>query len=690
MKFNFKALISLGFGITSLMLLAYFYLLQRDFSSEYKGVVGEFHTLESSFGQLNYEILQSSLFAYHNQDEIAARVNRIEYSFKALKKSAILQQPQYKEVKALLESTNSAVEDYTGGINHYMMLNAGFKNSFVFLSTHAEESVELFPPHADIHTAIHHISDTFSLARRMLDADYLTTVSQQIDQLKKIDYNSDQIEFVDTFILHARFIANNFPDYIDSLNTLLQAQTELRISDAQKLFVKVAQADVKTLDQLAVILFIIIIGAMALITLLFFQSDRENIRLQRLQKELRHSLSHDQLTGLFNRFSLDVMLPKVEAPVLLLLNVDRFKHVNDFYGTQTGDAILGELASLIQLPMLDNYDPLFFHLGGDDFGIVLNGVDKKRAIQMAQIIATSIQSYPFIMDEIEIFITVAISVNSQAPYLENGDMALKHLKELHNENVICFDESMHLKEKARHNLATMRIIKTAIERNSVVPYFQPLYNLQTEKIEKYEALIRVELENGSLLYPDDFLGVASQTTYYRELTRIMLEKTLKRFQNLPYRFSVNLSMKDMMDESLVATLIKALEADRETAKRLDIELLESEELFDLERVILFIKQIKSYGCRIAIDDFGSGYSNFAYVAALPIDILKIDGSLIRTIHENPRNLQTVKTIIAFAKNLQLDIVAEYVEDEAMAQLLADLGVTYGQGYHFGKPTQTII
>ncbi|RLA69131.1 MAG: diguanylate phosphodiesterase, partial [Epsilonproteobacteria bacterium] len=160
--------------------------------------------------------------------------------------------------------------------------------------------------------------------------------------------------------------------------------------------------------------------------------------------------------------------------------------------------------------------------------------------------------------------------------------------------------------------------------------------------------------------------------------------------NFPYRFSVNLSMKDMMDETLIAVLIKALEEDRETAKRLDIELLESEELFDLDRVIVFIKQIKSYGCRIAIDDFGSGYSNFAYVSALPIDILKIDGSLIRNMHESPRNLQAVKTIIAFAQNLKLDTVAEFVEDEATAVRLKEMGVTYAQGYHFGKPSETII
>ncbi len=690
MKLNFKALISMGLGITSLMLLAYFYLLQRDFSRDYKGVVGEFQVLESSFGQLNYEILQSSLFAYHNQDEIAARVNRIEHSYEMLTKVEMLQQPQYTEVKILLESTSRAIEDYVGGINRYMMLNAGFKNSFVFLSAHAEESIELFPPNADIHANIHRIVDTFSIARRMLDADYLANVIQKLSTLKKSGYSDDQVEFVETFVLHGRFIAKNFPEYIDSLNVLLQAQTELRVSEAQKLFVRIAQDDVKTLDQLAVILFVLIVGAMALITILFLQAGRENIRLKRLQSDLRRSLSHDQLTGLYNRFSFDAMLHEIKLPTLLLINIDRFKHVNDFYGTQTGDMILSELAALIQLPILNSYRPLFFRLGGDDFGIVLSGIEEKRAVRMAKAIAMTIESYPFMVDSIEIFITVAVSVNGTAPYLENADMALKHLKEDHNENVICFNERMRLKEKAQINLSTMRILKLAVETETVIPYFQPLVNLKTGEVEKYEALMRLQLEDGTLMFPGDFLEVAVQTPYYREMTRIMLEKTLKRFQNFPYRFSINLSMKDLTNQPLMETLIQSLENDRDTAKRLDIELLESEELYDYEHVTNFILRIKSYGCRISIDDFGSGYSNFAYVSALPIDILKIDGSLVRTIQDNPRNLQTVKTIIAFAQNLQLETVAEFVENEEIADMLIEMGVTYGQGYYYGEPTQTII
>ncbi len=691
MKFNSKVLFSTGLGVISLILLVYFYFLQRDFSRDYKSVVEKFQVLENSFGQLNYEILQSSLFAYHNQDEIANRVDKIETNFEMLKSEAILQQPQYVQVKTVLENLNRTVEEYVSGINRYMMLNAGYKNSFVFLSTHAEESVKLFPPGAHIHAEIHKIVNALSVARRMLDADYLNSIAWQLESLSGDDeYAKDQREFMETFILHAKYITKNFPDYISSINRLLQAQAELRLNEAQKLFVSVAQSDVKTLDQLALLLFILIIGAIALISILFYRSGKENIHLQRLQQDLRRSLSHDQLTGLLNRFSFDSMLSETDSPTLLLINIDRFKHINDFYGTRTGDVILNELASLIQLQMLKDYNPLYFRLGGDDFGIVLYEIEEETAIRIAKAIDTTIEAYPFIVDGIEIYISVAISVNHTAPYMENADMALKYLKEYHNEKVIYFDESMRLKEKAQHNLATMKLIKSAVENNQIVPHFQPIVNLYSREIEKYEALMRIELEDGTLLFPGDFLAVAVQTTYYRDMTRIMLEKAFKRFQKFSYRFSINLSMQDLMNDQLMETLINVLESDLETAKRLDIELLESEELDDYSYVTRFIKRIKSYGCRISIDDFGSGYSNFAYVNALPIDVLKIDGSLVRSILEDPRSLQTVKTIVVFARNLQLEIVAEFVENEEIAEMLTELGVTYGQGYYFGKPSTTII
>jgi diguanylate cyclase (GGDEF)-like protein len=690
MNSKLKIAIAVTLGTASLLLGIYFYLLQKDFSHDYKEVSGQFHTLESSFGQINYEILQSALFAYHNQDTISSRLIKLRETYKMLTESSMLHQKQYARVLKAVEDAADDIDNYENGINRYMMINAGIKNSFVFLASLMSEDASSLSLDKELQDEIHGIVDQFSTARRMLDADYLADTEKILEKLGNSNLTGDQQEFINTFVLHAKFIIRNFPNYINSINSLLQAQTELNIRQIRELFIKTSQNDFQILDRLAYILLGVFIVAMVMIISLLIRSGIENMRLLRLQKELQHSLTHDQLTGLLNRVSYDTIIQQTKVPTLLLLNINNFKHINDFYGNETGDIILQEISSLIKLPLIEPYNPRFFRMGGDDFGILLNKSDLVHAERSARAIATTIESYPFIVDNIEIFITVSISVNNVDPFMENADMALKHLKTDYNDNVIVFTIDMRLKEKVQLNIATMQRIKSAIEENRIVPYYQPIFNLQTEEVEKYEALVRIEQRDDKVLKPSDFMDIAVQTPYYREISNSMLKQTIARFRSFNYRFSINLNMRDLLNSSFNKDFFKILDQNIETARRLDIELLENEELFNLDLVIDFIHRVSRYGCRVAVDDFGSGYSNFSYVSSLPIDILKIDGSLIRHIVDDKRKLNTVKTIIAFAQNLKLEIVAEYVEDRETAELLKSLGVTHAQGYYFGRPSKTIV
>jgi diguanylate cyclase (GGDEF)-like protein len=607
-----------------------------------------------------------------------------------LTESGMLHQKQYARVMKAVEDAADDIDNYENGINRYMMINAGIKNSFVFLTSLIREDAAKLSLDKALWDEIHTIIDQFSTARRMLDADYLADTEPMLEKLAKNHLAQDQKEFIDTFTLHAKFIIRNFPNYINSINSLLQAQTELNIRQIRELFINTSQNDFKILDRLAYILLGVFIVAMVMIISLLIRSGIENMRLLRLQTELRHSLTHDQLTGLLNRVSYDTIIQQTNVPTLLLLNINNFKHINDFYGNETGDKILQEISSLIKLPMLEPYNPRFFRMGGDDFGILLNKIDLVHAERSARAIATTIESYPFLIDEIEIFITVSISVNNIDPFMENADMALKHLKTEYNDNVIVFTTDMRLKEKVQLNIATMQRIKSAIEDHRIVPYYQPIIKLDTEEIVKYEALVRIEQKDDKVLQPSDFMDVAVQTPYYKEISNSMLIQTISRFRSFDYRFSINLNMRDILSSGFSKDFFKILDQNTETARRLDIELLESEELYDIDLVIDFIHRANRYGCRIAVDDFGSGYSNFSYVSSLPIDILKIDGSLISHIVDDRRKLNTVKTIVAFAQNLKLETVAEYVEDRETAELLKSLGVTHAQGYYFGRPSKTIV
>ena len=235
---------------------------------------------------------------------------------------------------------------------------------------------------------------------------------------------------------------------------------------------------------------------------------------------------------------------------------------------------------------------------------------------------------------------------------------------------------------------TIEQIKSAVQNDRIVPFFQPIINLNTSKIEKYEALVRLKLKDGTFLPPCKFLDIAKKSSYYRYITQTMIEKTLKIAQEFPqYRFSINISMIDILDAKLTHMLFETLDTNTDVAKRIDFELLESENLQNLEIVQEFINKLHIFGSKILIDDFGAGYSNFSYFSSLDIDIIKIDGSIVKEIETDNKKLHMLTSIHKFSNGMNMKNVAEYVETKEVAQLLKKVGVEYAQGFYFGQPIE---
>lgn len=170
----------------------------------------------------------------------------------------------------------------------------------------------------------------------------------------------------------------------------------------------------------------------------------------------------------------------------------------------------------------------------------------------------------------------------------------------------------------------------------------------------------------------------------------MISKTIAYFADKPYRFSINFSMSDFENDEIINTLVGHFSAYPEIVTRLDIEILESEKLTDMNKVKHFISELKKLGCGISIDDFGSGYSNFTNLTELDLDIIKIDGSLIKGINHSTEHYKTVKAIMSLVNEMGIESIAEFVQDESSAQLLSEMGVTHAQGYFFGKPDECIV
>jgi len=432
-------------------------------------------------------------------------------------------------------------------------------------------------------------------------------------------------------------------------------------------------------------LLLLFVLAIIFISVLLIRIRRENYKLKQTQHELNKALVYDQLTGLKNRFSFGKDLAEYTEPTLVLFNIDNFKHVNDFYGIEIGNYVLKKCAAILKDVSISQYDDQLYRLGGDDFGLIFQTASQEAIEHHTQTIIRAINSHTFNIENLEINISVSAAINSKTPLIENADMALKYVKGIPNLSLITYDDNLGLKEAVSNNIEMTNTLKNAIATDTIVPYFQPIFNLKHNCIEKYEALVRIECVDGLTLQPWQFLPVAQKTIYYGEITRIMLQKSMHYFKDLPYRFSVNIAMQDLLNKELMEIIKKTLTDDRETAKRVDFELLESEHIDNIALVNSFISEIKAYGCRICIDDFGSGYSNFSYLLQLNVDILKIDGSLIKEINHDPKSYQIVNTIVEFAKINKLDVVAEFVEDYKIVECLNALDVTYAQGYYYGKP-----
>jgi len=676
-------------GLFSSFAMVYFYTKQKAFSENYKQFLSAMYYLENAEETLNYLILQNAIYTYHNHDAIAQKQQEINDTFRVLQISKILQDAHYKSIGLSLEKLQSQIQESNTKIEKFLQLNAGVKNSLLFLTRHIDNAAESLKQEQcsqeckDIFLNANLILRQYNNAIRMQDLDYIKDAKLILSNGAKEKKN---IDFIQSFNLHATFLQEQYPQYIATTKSIFKSQIGLTLQQIRANFTALALNDFKALNAFSIILFSILILFLTTISFLFLIYMRENKKLLETKESLEYSLVYDQLTGLYNRTSLEKKLKTIEHPHFMLINIDSFKNINDIYGNSIGNALLKKIARLLEtkLSHIDNIE--IYRLGADEFGVLFTNVLSSKVLNIAHILEKNIASHSFIFGELEIHITISIASNFIDPILENADLALKHIKKDPTKRVIEYRENLNLKKSVQENLQMLETIKTALLDDRILPFFQPVINLKTLKIEKYEALVRLELKNGRYLTPYKFLDTARKSYLYEEITRIMFEKSMRVAKVYPqYRFSINLAMRDILNDTLTKSIFEMFEEEKEVASRIDIELLESEDLHDIELVQAFIDKLHSFGSKILIDDFGSGYSNFAYFAHLDIDTIKIDGSIISEIATNNRKMHMLRSIHNFSHGMDIVNIAEFVETQETAMLLKEVGVEYAQGYYFGHP-----
>nr|WP_294966881.1 EAL domain-containing protein [Sulfurimonas sp.] len=403
--------------------------------------------------------------------------------------------------------------------------------------------------------------------------------------------------------------------------------------------------------------------------------------------KLKSIFSTDSLTGLGNRVSLINNISKNQNGVLAIINIDRFKEINDTFGLESGDEIIKELGIRI-FNYVNDENYTLYRVQADIFALYTLNKTQEEVVKTVSMLINTVGKKPYIINNSNIILTYTSGIASDNENLFTyADIALSEAKN-RNIRIKVYDNSMNNIEEYKQNILWVERLYVAIAEDNIVPFFQPIYNYHTQKIEKYECLMRL-LENSKVIFPGEYLPVAKKTKLYPELTYKMVEKSIDKFASLNEEFSINLSIEDLMNEELMDFIFDYAQKNN-VFKRLVLEIVESEEIKDSDFISKTIKKFKEEGSKVAIDDFGSGYSNYDYLISLQADYIKIDGSIVNHVVDDDRTAEVVKSIVNFAKKSNMKTIAEFVSSKEIDAKIRSLGVDYAQGFYYGKAEPELL
>ena len=426
------------------------------------------------------------------------------------------------------------------------------------------------------------------------------------------------------------------------------------------------------------------------------------------ERQLEHHAFYDTVTGLANRAlfknRVDHALAQGQragrAVAVLFMDLDDFKIVNDSFGHAIGDALLKEVGERVSAA-LRSADTAA-RLGGDEFAILLENTDDSHPDEVAARIFDALDA-PFQIEGKELGVRASIGIafgngkggaKATDELLRNADVAMYTAKGQGKSRCEVYQPTMHKSMLRRLELKSD--LQRALEQNEFVLHYQPVIDLETQTISGLEALVRWEHPERGTIPPLEFIPLAEETGLIIPLGSWVLDTACREARRLQQKFpqkpplsvSVNLSSRQLQWPGIVAEVRNALRASGLPPNSLTLEVTESVMMQNVELSVLRLQELKALRVRIAIDDFGAGYSSLNYIRRFPVDILKVDKSFIDRIDEGGEGLALTAAIIDLAKVLKLRPVAEGVERSAQLDRLRELGCDYGQGYYFARPATT--
>ena len=395
----------------------------------------------------------------------------------------------------------------------------------------------------------------------------------------------------------------------------------------------------------------------------------------------KYKIYHNPKTNTLNRIYMTDNFDKIDFKkyYVALVDIDFFKRINNLYGQKNGDKVILSVIKIIS-SWLETKD-MFIQYSGEEFLLFIakETRSEQQLRNLLENIREAVERAVFHIGEEKSSLTISIGAllnttieKSLQDVIHKADTALYEAKHT-GRNTICYFDIGQTKKLYREKLKEM------IESDKLVCYYQAIRNLETKELHHYEALLRIE-DGENVIFPDKILPDLEDSYLYTHLTKRVIEYNIDKLRSdAKIKISINLSADDLVNDSILAMLAQ----NADLSNRLLIEILENKSI-DYKKVELSIQKLKLFGYKICIDDFGSGYSNLNHLLNLSIDYLKIDGSIIKEIYHDKRAYSIVKTFAIFCKQNDIEVIAEFIDNQEVVDILKSFGVKYGQGWYFTK------
>jgi len=431
---------------------------------------------------------------------------------------------------------------------------------------------------------------------------------------------------------------------------------------------------------------------------------------RKLSRQLSYQASHDMLTGLYNRRMFEEQLDTILVSVgvenrhhaLCYLDLDQFKIVNDTCGHVAGDELLRQLGDLLKDCIREG--DVLARLGGDEFGLLLENCSLEKAVQVAENIRLSVKAFRFAWQDRSFEIGASIGVveiNAEnmdlVTLLASADMACYAAKDRGRNRVHVYEPSDAMLAERHGQMHWASRITKALEEQRLVLFEQPVVSIKGDKLHTghSEILLRMRDEEGVMVRPDAFIPAAERynlmPTVDRWVVRQVFEHIAVISRDTPEKIvAINLSGTSLADEGMLQYILEMANRYQTNLGKICFEVTETAAISNLAKATQFIKALKARGCRFSLDDFGSGLSSFTYLKTLPVDYIKIDGSFVVDMINEPIDRAMVDAIVHVGHVMQVEVIAEWVENEETLVMLKNMGVDFSQGYHLGVPKEVLL